>query len=239
MSIDPAARLIIALDLPTIADAERLVARTGEGARFFKIGYQLFPVGGYELARQLVAAGTQVFLDAKLFDIGATVERGVRSMSDIGASILTVHADPDTVAGAVQGRADPTLKIFAVTVLTSWSEETLLRHGLAGPVLDQVLRRAELAAESGADGVIASATEASEIRQRFGNRLQIVTPGVRPAGDAAHDQKRIMTPADAIAAGADRLVVGRPITQADDPAGKTAEITAEISQALAAHGARS
>ena len=228
MSLTAKDRLITALDLPTIEDAKRLIALLGETVGFYKIGYQLFPLGGYDLARELSAEGRKVFLDLKLFDIGATVERGVRSLQGIGADLLTVHADPDTIRGALQGRADEKLKVLAVTVLTSWDQATLNDHGIPMGVFDLVLRRAEMAAEAGADGVIASAAEAEEIRKRFGDRLEIVTPGIRPAGAAAHDQKRVITPRDAIEAGADRLVVGRPIVEAADPAAAAAAIIAEI-----------
>lgn len=230
MTLSPEDRLITALDLPTIEEAEDIVSTLGQTGRFFKIGYQLFPIGGYDLARRLTRSGKQVFLDLKLFDIGATVERGVKSLGDIGAHLLTVHADPDTVKGAVQGRQDEQLKIFAVTVLTSWDQDTLDRHALSMKVLDLVLYRAWMALEAGADGVIASAAEARAIRTEFGDRLEIVTPGIRPQGSAADDQKRIITPKDAIAAGADRLVVGRPIVKADDPAAAAESIVREISR---------
>lgn len=229
MLIAPKDRLITALDLPSVDEAKRIITLLGESVGFYKIGYQLFPVGGYDLARQLTAEGQKVFLDLKLFDIGATVERGVRSLKDIGADLLTVHADPDTIRGALQGRGDEKLKVLAVTVLTSWDQATLNDHGIPMGVFDLVLKRAEMAAEAGADGVIASAAEAEEIRKRFGERLEIVTPGIRPAGAAAHDQKRVITPKVAIEAGADRLVVGRPIVEAADPAAAAAAIIAEIS----------
>ncbi|MEM9421518.1 MAG: orotidine-5'-phosphate decarboxylase [Pseudomonadota bacterium] len=222
-------RLIIALDVPHLEDAKDLVARIGNEGTFYKIGYQLFPIGGYSFARDLVERGKKVFLDAKLFDIGATVERGVKSLTSIGAHLLTVHADTDTIKGAITGRGDDeNLQIFAVTVLTSWDQMTVASHAIDMPVLDLVLFRADIAAEAGADGVIASAAEATAIKARFGDRLQIVTPGIRPQGVAAHDQKRVITPEKAILAGADRLVVGRPITQSADPAIATATIIQSI-----------
>lgn len=231
-NVAPQDRLIIALDVPTLADASSLVKTIGDPGTFYKIGYQLFPLGGYDLARDLVASGKNVFLDAKMFDIGATVERGVASLISIGARVLTVHADTDTVKGAVAGRgADEQLKIFAVTVLTSWDQQTVASHGIDQAVVDLVLFRAEMAANAGADGVIASAAEAAQIKQRFGDRLEIITPGIRPAGAAADDQKRVITPAAAMAAGADALVVGRPITKATDPAAAAAMIAAQIAQA--------
>ena len=232
-ALSPADRLLVALDLPSLAEAETLIALLGEHATSFKIGYQLLPVGGYDLARRLHARGKRVFLDAKLYDIGATVERGVRSIAQNGADMLTVHADPDTVRGAVEGAAagaggGTRPDILAVTVLTSWNEATLRAHGIEGSVETLVLRRAEIAAEHGADGVIASAEEARAIRARFGDRLKIVTPGIRPIGADADDQKRITTPAMAIHAGADALVVGRPITKAQSPVAEVVSIVNEI-----------
>ena len=229
MTLSPTDRLLVALDLPSVAEAETLVALLGEHVTSYKIGYQLLPVGGYDLARRLHARGKRVFLDAKLYDIGATVERGVRSIAENGAAMLTVHADPDTIKGAVAGRGDgPALDILAVTVLTSWNEATLRAHGLGGDVESLVLRRADLAAEHGADGVIASAEEARAIRARFGDRLKIVTPGIRPIGADHDDQKRVTTPAMAIHAGADALVVGRPIVRADSPVAAAVGIVNEI-----------
>lgn len=224
-------RLILALDVPRRDAAEALCDALGDVVGMFKIGYQLFPLGGYDLARALVVAGQRVFLDLKLFDIGATVARGVASLAPIGADILTVHADPDTISGACEGRGDTGLQIYAVTVLTSWDETALKAHGHAGGVLDLVLRRTELALAAGADGVIASAVEAAALRARFGAGFGIITPGIRPAGAAADDQKRIVTPADAIAAGADRIVIGRPILAASDPAAAARAILTEIADA--------
>lgn len=233
MTLPAQDRLIIALDVPSVTDARSLTEQIGQAGHFYKIGYQLMPLGGYELARDLSAQGKKIFLDAKFFDIGATVERGVRSITEVGADILTVHADPDTVKGAVAGRGDDErLKIFAVTVLTSWDQDTVHQHRIEMPVLDLVLYRAEMAAEAGADGVIASAAEADAIRSRFGDRLDIVTPGIRPAGSASDDQKRVVTPGDAIRAGSSRLVVGRPITKSHDPASAAQSLLTEISSAL-------
>ncbi|ADM08918.1 orotidine 5'-phosphate decarboxylase [Parvularcula bermudensis HTCC2503] len=217
MTLAPRDRLIAALDLPSLEAAEQLTRQLGDAVDWYKIGYQLFPLGGYDFARRLATAQKNVFLDLKLFDIGSTVERGVRSLRGVGARLLTVHADPDTIAGALQGRDDARLAVHAVTVLTSWNAESLKAHQIGGGVLDLVLRRAEMAAENGADGVIASAAEARAIRERFGDRLSIVTPGIRPKGGARDDQKRVVTPQAALEAGADRLVIGRPITAAADP----------------------
>ncbi|MEZ5894602.1 MAG: orotidine-5'-phosphate decarboxylase [Parvularculaceae bacterium] len=205
----------------------------GAEGTFYKIGYQLIPVGGLDLAKILSAAGKKVFLDFKFHDIGATVERGTASVAKLGADILTVHAEPDVLDGAVAGRGDDKrLKIFGVTVLTSLNQESLVRAGIDMKLEDLVLKRAEFAAKAGADGVIASAKEAAAIRARFGDALQIVTPGVRPAGADANDQKRVVTPAGAIKAGATRMVVGRPIIAASDPAEAARAIQAEIAAAL-------
>lgn len=225
-------KLIIALDLPSVRDAENIVETLGVDGVFFKIGYQLLPIGGIDLAARLNAAGKKIFLDFKFHDIGATVERGVKSACRLGSDFLTVHAEPDVLKGAVAGRGDdPRLKILGVTVLTSLDQAALARSGITTPLSDLVLRRAEFAAEAGADGVVASAREAGAIKARFGDALLIVTPGVRPAGVNADDQKRIVTPADAIKAGADFLVVGRPIINALDPAAAARMIAAEIESA--------
>lgn len=229
MSQPAAERLIVALDLPSVADAEEVISALGENGRFYKIGYQLIPIGGLDLARSLTARGKNVFLDFKFHDIGATVERGVASVARLGADIVTVHAEPDVLKGAVAGRGDDRrLKIFAVTVLTSLDQAALTRIGIATPLADLVLKRAEMALRAGADGVVASALEAAAIRARFGTALKIVTPGVRPAGAAANDQKRVVTPGDAIRAGADHLVVGRPIVEATDPRKAAQEMIAAM-----------
>lgn len=229
----PEERLIIALDVPTTDKARALVDAIGEAGAVYKIGYQLAPVGGFDLARALSEDGKKVFLDLKYHDIGATVEKGVASVCAVGADFLTVHAERDVVKGAVEGRGDDArLKLLAVTVLTSLDQAAIEAAGIAMKIEDLALKRAELAAELGADGIIASPREAGAIRARFGDRLQIVTPGVRPAGASADDQSRIATPAAAIEAGADRLVVGRPVTTAPDPAAAARAIVAEIAAAL-------
>lgn len=218
-------RLIIALDVPSVADAERIVTRIGDAGSFYKIGYQLIPIGGLDLAKRLSAHAKKIFLDFKFHDIGATVERGAASVARLGADILTVHAEPDVLKGAVAGRGpDSRLKIFAITVLTSLDQAALSRAGIATPLETLVLQRAEMAANAGADGVVASAKEARAIRARFGAALKIVTPGVRPAGADANDQKRVVTPREAIESGADYVVVGRPIVEAPDPRAAAAAI---------------
>jgi len=222
------ARLIVALDVPTLAQAESLVDTLRGQVSFFKIGYQLVPQGGIALAQRLIAAGCRVFLDLKYHDIGNTVEKGTASVAGLGVDFLTVHAEEDVVRGAVAGRGQTGLKILAVTVLTNQSPESLARAGIDIPLPDLVLRRAEMALENGADGVVASAREAPVLRRHFGDDFLIVTPGIRPATAAADDQKRVATPGDAIAAGTSHLVVGRPIVSASDPADAAAAILEEI-----------
>jgi orotidine-5'-phosphate decarboxylase len=229
----PKDRLIIALDLPSAEEAQSAIDAIGDEGTFYKIGYQLMPIGGLDLAKRLSDEGKKVFLDFKFHDIGATVERGVSSVAKLGGDFLTVHAEPDVLKGAVEGRGDDKrLKILAVTVLTSLNQESLTKMGIDTALPDLVLKRAEFAAEAGADGVVASAKEAAAIKARFGDGLKIVTPGVRPAGADANDQKRVVTPADAIAAGADHLVVGRPIIAAKDPSSAARAIQQEIATAV-------
>lgn len=224
-------RLIVALDLPAVDEARRIVRRIGEIGGFYKIGYQLMPVGGVELARELSAVGKKIFLDFKFHDIGVTVEKGVASVVKLGGDFLTVHSERDVLKGAVAGRGDdPRLKILAVTVLTSLNQDDLAEAGVTMRLQDLVLKRAELAATAGADGVVASAREAEAIRKRFGQQLLVITPGVRPVGAAADDQKRVVTPAEAIRAGADHIVVGRPIVGAKDPGAAARAIEAEIAE---------
>ncbi len=231
--MNPHDRIIIALDVADAARASAVVEAVGEAGRFYKIGYQLMPVGGLDLAAKLSAAEKKVFLDFKFHDIGATVERGVASVVKLGGDFLTVHAEPDVLKGAVAGRGDDKrLKILGVTVLTSLDQAALQRAGIDMPVDQLVLKRAEFAAEAGADGVVASAREAAAIKARFGDALKIVTPGIRPAGSAVHDQKRVVTPGDAVRAGADYLVVGRPIVAADHPHAAASAIAQEIADVV-------
>ncbi len=227
-------RLIVALDLPTVAAAEDMVARIGPAASFYKIGLQLLFAGGIDLVRRLTADGKQVFIDAKFLDIPETVRKAVESVARLGATFLTVHADPKTCRAAIEGRGDAPLKLLFVTLLTSVEETDLRAAGIVRALPDLVLDRAGIVLEAGGDGVIAAGTEAAAIRARAGDRLLIVTPGIRPAGVAAQDQKRVATPTGAIAAGADHLVVGRPVTEAADPRAAAAAIVAEIEAALVA-----
>jgi orotidine-5'-phosphate decarboxylase len=231
--IAPKDRLIVPLDLPGVAEAEAMVARLGDSVTFYKIGYQLGFAGGLPLAQQLANSGKKVFLDLKLHDISNTVARGVESVAKLGATFLTVHAYPQTMKAAVEGRAGSSLKILAVTVLTSYDDGDLHAAGYRLNVSDMVEARAQQAQVLGVDGLVSSPQEAASLRKIVGHQMNLVTPGIRPAGAATGDQKRIMTPARAIAAGADYLVVGRPITAAADPKAAADAIQAEIKQALA------
>src|SRR5437763_13734751 len=230
--IAPKDRLIVALDLPGIAEAEAMVARLGDSVSFYKIGYQLAFAGGLPQVRQLTAAGKKVFLDLKLHDIGNTVARGVESVAKLGASFLTVHAYPQTMKAAVEARAGSGLKVLGVTVLTSYDDGDLHAAGYRLGVSDLVEARAQQAQVLGLDGLVCSPEEASKLHKIVGHRMVLVTPGIRPAGSATGDQKRIMTPARAIAAGADYLVVGRPVVEARDPKATVEAIQAEIAQAI-------
>jgi orotidine-5'-phosphate decarboxylase len=230
----PRDRLIVALDVPSIPAAAALVERLGDTVSFYKIGYQLAFAGGIALAETLVGAGKQVFLDLKLHDIGNTVEKGVESVARMGATFVTVHAYPQTMKAAVAARGDAGLRILAVTVLTSYDDADLDAAGYALGVSSLVARRAAQARELGVDGLVCSAEEAAALRSLVGTSMVLVTPGIRPAGSAAGDQKRVMTPARAIAAGADYLVVGRPIVEAADPQAAAAAIVAEIAAAASA-----
>src|SRR4051794_2377020 len=226
-------RLIVALDLPSLATAEAMIARLGDSVTFYKIGYQLAYAGGLPLVRQLADAGKKVFVDLKLHDISNTVARGVESVARLGATFLTVHAYPQTMKAAVEGRAGSGLKILAVTVLTSYDDGDLHAAGYRLGVSDLVEARAQQAQVLGLDGLVCSPEEAAHLRKVVGHQMNLVTPGIRPPGTAAGDQKRIMTPARAIAAGADYLVVGRPVMEAADPKAAADAIHAEIVQALA------
>src|SRR5580693_6989434 len=231
MTLDPRERLIVALDVATVAQAQALVERLGASACFYKIGYQLGFAGGLALAQTLIDAGNQVFIDMKLHDIGHTVARGVESIARLGATFLTVHAYPQTMHAAVEARAGAKLRILAVTVLTSYDDADLAAAGYDFTVPELVAERAAQARDIGVDGVVCAAEEAAKIRGIVGAKLKLVTPGIRPAGAEAGDQKRIMTPAKAIAAGADYLVVGRPIMAAPEPKAAAQAIVAEIATA--------
>ncbi len=232
LDIAPRDRLIVALDLPSAALAEAMVARLGDSVTFYKIGYQLAYAGGLPLVRQLADGGKKVFVDLKLHDIGNTVARGVESVAALGATFLTVHAYPQTMRAAVEARAGSGLRILAVTVLTSYDDGDLHAAGYRLGVSDLVEARAQQAQVLGVDGLVCSPEEAASLHKIVGHQMVLVTPGIRPSGTATGDQKRIMTPARAIAAGADYLVVGRPVLEAGDPKAAADAIQAEIVQAL-------
>jgi orotidine-5'-phosphate decarboxylase len=215
----------------SVAEDEALVTHLGPSARFYKIGYQLAYAGGLRFAADLIAAGNQVFLDLKLHDIGNTVQKGVESVARLGATFLTVHAYPQTMRAAVEGRQGSSLRILGVTVLTSYDDADLAAAGYDLGVAELAAARATQARDIGLDGLVCSAEEAANLRGVVGSGMALVTPGIRPAGVAAGDQKRVMTPARAIQAGADYLVVGRPVVAAVDPKAAADAIVAEIEQA--------
>jgi orotidine-5'-phosphate decarboxylase len=224
-------RLIVALDLPTVAAAREIAARLDGVASFFKLGLWLIFAPGFEaFLDELLRAGKKVFLDAKMFDIGETVRRGIERVAERGVSFVTIHGDGDIIRAAVEGRGGSSLKLLVVAVLTSLNERGLRELGHSGSVADLISDRARFAYECGVDGIIASPQDNPDaIRKRLdAERLLVVTPGVRLAGAALDDHKRSGTPAQAIADGADYLVVGRPIVQAGDPAAAAAQIIADM-----------
>jgi orotidine-5'-phosphate decarboxylase len=231
-AVAPRERLIVGLDLSNIDAAETMIARLGDSVSFYKIGYQLACAGGLSLVPQLVGAGKKVFVDLKLHDIGNTVARGVESVARLGATFLTVHAYPQTMKAAVEGRAGSGLKILAVTVLTSYDDADLHAAGYRLGVSDLVAARAQQAQLQGVDGLVCSPLEAAELRRIVGLQMKLVTPGIRPANSVVGDQKRVMTPGRAMAAGADYLVVARPVISAPDPKTAADAIVAEIAESL-------
>ncbi|HET7382661.1 MAG TPA: orotidine-5'-phosphate decarboxylase [Pseudolabrys sp.] len=233
MALSARERLIVALDVPSVTAAEAMVARLGESVWFYKIGYQLAFAGGLPFAAGLIATGKQVFLDLKLHDIGNTVAKGVESVAQLGATFLTVHAYPQTMKAAVEGKRGSKLRILAVTVLTSYDDADLAAAGYEMNVKELAAARAAQARDTGVDGLVCSAEEAVTLRDIAGPGMVLVTPGIRPAGSAQGDQKRIMSPARAIDAGADYLVVGRPIVEARDPKAAADAIVSEIEQVSA------
>jgi orotidine-5'-phosphate decarboxylase len=229
---EPRERLIVALDVSTAAAARKIVAAVGDSALTYKVGMQLYTAEGPRVVRDLVATGRGVFLDLKYHDIPNTVAGAVREAAGLGVSMLTVHATGGekmlrAAVDAARG-ANPALMVLAVTVLTSLDQNDLGRVGIQGTVLDEVLRVAGLALENGCQGIVASAHEAAALRGKFGDDFVIVTPGVRPAGAGHGDQARVLTAAEAIAAGASYIVVGRPITEAAEPGPAARAILAEI-----------
>jgi orotidine-5'-phosphate decarboxylase len=226
------ARLIVPLDLPTTDDARRMVEQLGDAVSFYKIGLELLASDGMALAHELKASGKSIFLDWKLHDIGATVERSARVLATSGCDLLTVHAEPQVMKAAVKARGDSSLKILAVTVLTSLTDADLVEMGYSFNARDLVERRVRQAIACGVDGIVSSPHEAAlarEIANEAGKPdFLIVTPGVRPDWSAKNDQARAATPADAIRAGASHLVCGRPITAANDPREAALKVVAEI-----------
>jgi orotidine-5'-phosphate decarboxylase len=231
MSADPADRLIVALDLASRGEAERLVSDLGDAVSWYKIGYQLGFSGGLPLVAELSRMGKKVFLDFKLLDIANTVEKGVESVVALGAAMTTVHAYPQTMRAAAKAAAGTDLLVLGVTVLTSLDAADVAEAGYGDAPADLVLKRARQAAEAGIGGIVSSAEEAASVRAVLPAGMAIVTPGIRPAGGQAGDQKRVMTPAAALRAGATHLVVGRPITAAPDPRAAAGAILAEIAGA--------
>ncbi len=230
--IDPRDRLIVALDVPDVASAEAMIERLGDSVSFYKIGYQLGYAGGLPLVRKLADAGKKVFADLKMHDIGNTVAKGVESVAKLGATFLTVHAYPQTMQAAANASKGSDLRILAVTVLTSYDNEDLKAAGYQLGVSDLVTTRAQQAMALGIDGLVCSPEEVGNLRSLIKPEMVLVTPGVRPVGADIGDQKRVMTPAKAIAAGSDYLVVGRPILAADDPKAAADAIVAEIETRL-------
>lgn len=239
MSKNASEKLIVALDFDSIGQARPLVKELDGIVHFFKIGLglQLDP-GTNEFIRELISQGKKVFLDYKYLDIEATIERAVSQAAKIGVSFLTIHGNSSVIQAAVRGRGASALKVFAVTVLTSMDADDLKEMGYNCPVEELVLHRALQTVKWGCDGVIASGREAALIRERVGNNLLVVTPGIRPAGHGTNDQKRTMTPQEAIEAGADYLVVGRPVIGARNPRQAALDIVAEMQKALDARDER-
>lgn len=229
MRADP--RLIVPLDVPTANEARALVARIGDAVGFYKVGLELFASDGMALARELKGQGKQVFLDWKLHDIGATVERSARALAGSGCDLLTVHAEPQVMAAAVRGCAGSGLKILGVTVLTSLTDADLTEMGYVESARALVERRIRQAIAAGVHGVVASPLEAELARSIGGPDFLVVTPGVRPEWSAKNDQARAATPADALKAGASHLVCGRPITAAEDPHAAALKVVAEMAAA--------
>jgi len=226
-------RLIVALDVPNVEEAKALIEALGDSVGVYKIGLELLFSGGFELARELASQSRSVFIDAKLLDIEATVERATAAIARTGAEFLTVHAlDAKTLDAAVRGRAGSKLRLLGVTVLTNLDRDDLKEQGVDRSPKELAVYRAMLAQEAGFDGVMASGEEAAALRQALGPGVLIVTPGIRPKGAESHDQTRSITPAEAVAAGADYIVVGRPITRAPDPRAAALAIVEEIALAL-------
>ncbi|MDK1491593.1 orotidine-5'-phosphate decarboxylase [Sinorhizobium sp. 7-81] len=232
MTMSARDRLIVGLDLPTIAEAEKIVSTLGDDVAFYKIGYQLAFAGGLEFARDLAASGKKVFLDMKLLDIDNTVAKGVENIVKMGMSMLTLHAYPKAMKAAVEAARGSGLCLLGVTVLTSMDEQDVIDAGYEYDPHTLVLRRAEQARAAGMGGIVCSAEEAAAVRKIIAAEMALVTPGIRPAGADKGDQKRVMTPAEALRAGSSHLVVARPIVQAAEPLTAARAILTEMESAL-------
>ncbi|MDK1376911.1 MULTISPECIES: orotidine-5'-phosphate decarboxylase [unclassified Sinorhizobium] len=232
MTMSARDRLIVGLDLPTVAEAEKIVSTLGDSIVFYKIGYQLAFAGGLEFARDLAASGRKVFLDMKLLDIDNTVAKGVENIVKMGVSMLTLHAYPKAMKAAVEAARGSDLCLLGVTVLTSMDEQDVIDAGYEYDPHTLVLRRAEQARAAGMGGIVCSAEEAAAVRKIVGTDMALVTPGIRPAGADKGDQKRVMMPADALRAGSSHLVVARPVVQAAEPLTAARAILAEMESAL-------
>ncbi len=225
-------RLILALDVPSALEAERLIDAVQDQVTFVKVGLELYTAAGPEMVRRLIDRGKRVFLDLKFLDIEETVRRATERVAGMGVEFLTVHANRKALMAAVKGRGTSELKLLAVTVLTNFDSHDLKEMGIQRTVQDLVTARALLASEVGCDGVVASGEEPAVLRPKIGPRFLIVTPGVRPAGKGVDDHARATTPTQTISAGADYLVIGRPIREASDPAAAAAAILAEMQAAF-------
>ncbi|MGA8593798.1 MAG: orotidine-5'-phosphate decarboxylase [Bryobacteraceae bacterium] len=226
--------IIIALDVETPDAARRLIEEIGDGADFYKVGMELYAVGGMAFVEELVSRGKRVFLDLKLYDIGETVKRATRQIVKAGVTFLTVHGSKALMRAAVEGRGDAATQLLAVTVLTSFDQQDLADLGYTTPLSEVVALLVNKAVASGVDGVVCSAVELANVRRIAGSKLKLVTPGVRSAGAPAGDQKRVATPAEAIRNGADYLVIGRQVTRASDPRAACEQIVQEIGEAAVA-----
>jgi orotidine-5'-phosphate decarboxylase len=225
-------RIIVALDVDSAQEARSLVARLGDGVRFYKVGMELYAAAGMDFVRELLDLGKQVFLDQKYYDIGETVKRAVRVAARSGVNLLTVHGSSQVMRAAREGRGDASLKLLAVTVLTSFDQQDLADMGYDCAISALVSLRVRKALEAGMDGLVASPLDAAAVRAQAGPRAILVTPGVRSGGAARGDQKRVATPSEAIRDGADYVVMGRQITRAADPAAEAARVAEEIAEAL-------
>lgn len=228
----PKDRLIVPLDVPTVMEAEAMVETLGDTVSFYKIGHQLAFAGGLNFIRELHDMGKQIFLDMKLLDIDNTIEKGVENIVKMGVQMTTIHAYPNTMKAAVKAAKGSDLCLLGVTVMTSLDDEDLKNAGYGYEAKDLVLKRAQQASGLGMGGVVASAQESASIRKTIKSNMAIVTPGIRPSGSDIGDQKRIMTPADAIKAGSTHLVVGRPITQAANPKLSAQSVIDEIASVV-------